>query len=383
MVLLQNPYFKNLYYIVQFKVELDAEGNEFLMTSLHLSSIDLNKNDGNGEVIEKSKVLAKDTFNSGFLNACRHANGRDWWIVCSEMGTKFYRLLLSPKGVEGPFIQEMVEDLILPRGGGAVFTPNGERFVLYDNLMGLYVYDFDRCTGLVSNRRSSPSGFTGDDAYHGGVSVSPNSRFAYVNNYNYLFQYDLEASDLESSKTLIAEVQLECDPFCSYFNLHQLAPDGKIYINTLNGTRIMHVIEQPNEKGTDCQLRQNKIRFSKYSYGINLFPNFRLGALKGSVCDTLPTPPVSKSSYEISFFPNPTQDVLNVVINLPVFSDFIVPKIRIVNISGQKVYESSFPEFSNFTQIHLNELSIPNGIYIFQLLQNEAIMATQKIVLNK
>ncbi len=44
---------------------------------------------------QKGKILLSDTFNNGYLSACRHANGRDWWIMATELGNKVIYLFLG------------------------------------------------------------------------------------------------------------------------------------------------------------------------------------------------------------------------------------------------------------------------------------------------
>src|SRR5690606_1739043 len=116
----------------------------------------------------------------------------------------------------------------------------------------LSVYDFDRCTGLMSN----PTQFVyGDSAWSGGVAISPNSRYLYVSHYNYIFQFDLWADDLLSSKDTVAIYDgylVEITPTSQLptrFFLMQLGPDGRIYINCPAGVNVLHVIENPDLPG--------------------------------------------------------------------------------------------------------------------------------------
>ena len=76
--------------------------------------------------------------------------------------------------------------------------------------------------------------------------------------------------------------------FATTFATAQLAPDGKIYICTAFSTPLLHVIEYPNRKGVACQVHQRAIHLPNYNdYSIPNFPNFRLGPVDGSACDTL------------------------------------------------------------------------------------------------
>ena len=50
----------------------------------------------------------------------------------------------------------------------------------------------------------------------------------------------------------------------------------------------MHVIDRPNEKGMACNVRQHAIKLPRYNYrSMPHYPNYRLGPVDGSPCDTL------------------------------------------------------------------------------------------------
>lgn len=89
-------------------------------------------------------------------------------------------------------------------------------------------------------------------------------------------------------------------PFPTPFLTAQLAPDGKIYINSPNGNNVLHVIHEPNLKGDSCHVEQNGIHLPTYNFAsMPNFPNYRLGAI----------PPITPSfSYstagDTAFFQN-------------------------------------------------------------------------------
>ena len=69
--------------------------NNVPSTELYFSIIDIAKD----SVISKNNILFHDTISWG-LAACRHANGRDWWIVAQKDSSNFlYRILLTPTGI--------------------------------------------------------------------------------------------------------------------------------------------------------------------------------------------------------------------------------------------------------------------------------------------
>ncbi len=123
------------------------------------------------------------------------------------------------------------------------------------------------------------------------LSISPNSRYLYAATQDKVFQFDLEAPVIAYSKKLVAEFDGFYDtspPFTTLFFYQQLAPNGKIYMCTANGTRYLHVIHQPNLPYPNCNLEQHSITLPRINgQSLPNFPNYRLGPLDDSPCDTL------------------------------------------------------------------------------------------------
>ncbi|MEL7222917.1 MAG: PKD domain-containing protein, partial [Bacteroidota bacterium] len=113
--------------------------------------------------------------------------------------------------------------------------------------------------------------------------------------------YDLWADDIEASRITVAEWDGFADEgiFSNTFYLAQLAPNGKIYINSNNGTKHLHVINQPDSLGLACEVCQHCVELPSWnSFSMPNFPNYRLGHEEGSPCDTLREPPIAAWSYE-------------------------------------------------------------------------------------
>jgi len=116
--------------------------------------------------------------------------------------------------------------------GQAAFSPDGKYYAVFNSInqdLGQFidVFSFDRCSGILSNQRTMHLNMD----ISGGVAFLPNSRFLYVSSYIDLYQYDMWAADIESSKVKLAEFdnwQGVTGLFPTYW-LMQLAPDGKIY----------------------------------------------------------------------------------------------------------------------------------------------------------
>jgi hypothetical protein len=247
-------------------------------------------NNGLGKVLETQyPVLAKDALLNGVVMVCRHANGRDWWLLSFKLNsTKYHRILIDPNGLHPQGMGEVSLPVIWG-ANAASFSPDGTKFAVYNAVTflsdggHLHLFDFDRCAGFLSNQIQI--NMWGN---YGGLAFSPNSHYLYHNKRDTAFQYDLWAANIPASRQVVAVYDGFKDPFATTFYMLRLAPDGKIYSSATNGTRYLHVIHNPDEAGTDCRYQQHGIQLLKYNdFSLPNFPNYRLGPLDGSPCDTL------------------------------------------------------------------------------------------------
>ncbi len=81
-----------------------ANGSNFTQPlHLNLSEIDMDGDNGLGEMMlnKKNLLIVEDTLIQGRITACKHANGRDWWIVAHRYHSDlYYKILLSPESIE-------------------------------------------------------------------------------------------------------------------------------------------------------------------------------------------------------------------------------------------------------------------------------------------
>ena len=265
---------------------------------LYYSRVDMSANGGIGTVLEKNIPLVTDTLGVGKITATRHANGRDWWVVVNEFySDKFYSLLLSPEGVSA-IEEQYIGEPLLSGLGQACFSPDGDTYVnvsLTQFTNAAYIYDFDRATGHLSNQRILP---LEGDLVSAGVAISPNSRYCYISAYLNILQVDLLADDLYESIDTVATYDGYEEPItipdfeglslATVFFMAQLAPNGKIYLNTTNEVRSLHVINQPDLPGDSCDVQQHAIQLPTLNaFSLPNFPNYKLRNLVGSPADTL------------------------------------------------------------------------------------------------
>ncbi|MFN6115617.1 MAG: T9SS type A sorting domain-containing protein [Flavobacteriales bacterium] len=318
---------------------------------------------GLGGVVTKNQVLVNDALNTGRITAVRHANGRDWWVFCHKVSTNvFYRVLVTPNGAVLDGTQS-IGIIRPPDNGQACFSPDGSKFAYYWGQFNqdLEIFNFDRCTGLFSDPVQV---LISDANTMGGVAFSPNSRYLYVSSLEDVYQYDTQASDIAASMVHIAEwdgFYSPEPPLATLFDIAQLAPDGKIYIGTGNGTFHLHVIHNPDEPGPACNMEQHGIELPHYFVNsLPNHPNYHLGPIDGSICDSLGiTVHVSEASLQdrVRVQPNPSNGAFG--INYPAHAQSGL--LEVLDATGRVAYQHRLSAWSTVHQVDLT--GQPAGMY--------------------
>lgn len=361
---------RNGYYLLHKRTELLKEPYiHSWCPGVSYSYVDMNANNGRGRVIEKNKLIFETTsLAQGYMSACQHANGRDWWIIQIESDTNtFYKLLLRQDTILVDS-QSMVGSF--PHGynrGQAVFAPDGSKWIGFNPIDKVIIYDFDRLTGKLSNlQRVNPQ----DSGIFVGVAVSSNSRFAYLSALHNLYQIDLWEEDIQSSLTHIAHIDGFADPtFISTFSLAQLAPDCRIYIVNGGTNNYLHVINKPNEKGKACDFQQHSFYLPNRNYNGSLpnFPHFRID--EEDICDStisfLPKIYHTKGKINPIIYPNPAKEQINIYFDSPVTEQL---NYELFDIQGEKFKYGLLPLLQ--TEINIDISSINSGIYFLKLTNN-------------
>ena len=334
------------------------------------SLIDRYAFDGRGAVLNKNKLIVADTLFIGHLTACRHANGRDWWILVNKaFSNQYYTLLLSPGSLRVHHIQQSGPDFnMIGFAGQGVFSPNGERYARYNEMSNLVLFDFDRCSGTLSSPIHIPIEDTSDTSRAVGVAFSPNSRFLYVPSTKAIYQFDTYQEDIAASKVVVGEWEffLVQNFWPTFFNNAMLAPDGKIYVSCLSSNPYMHVIHHPNRPGLACDFRQRDILLPTWSDGaLPNYPHFRLGALPGSPCDTIYRLSEKAEATTFDIYPNPLSNYLTIQTSFFPHDTELV----LYNAIGQRVLRLSLPCCNAEHSFELPNL--PNAVYFYSIFQKE------------
>jgi len=383
-LILNTPDKQNEYYLFYAHIEYAENSPAITLTTELLSAvIKIDTLTRQGNVLTKNQTVIKDSLGMGQLTAAKHANGEDWWVIAPQyLSDKYYTFLLSDSGIEILFEQQIGNSTeIQGEGGGqAVFSPDGTKYIRYTPADGLFIFDFNRNSGQLSNFRFIA---IDDGAFTGGVAVSPNSRYLYVCSEDFVYQFDLKAEDIGSSRITVAEYDGYQSPFPTKFFNAQLAPDCKIYINSFATVDVLHVIHNPDEPGLACNFEQHAIQLPfNHLRSLPHFPNYRLGPL---VEGEEPPPPCEPavateeaglfSGPKAYIFPNPAPGYFKVV-----FEEALrrPGRVALYNALGQAVLEEALGPGSREFRVELS--GVAPGMYFYSVFRDGELVRGGKLV---
>jgi hypothetical protein len=393
MIIIPDPSDINKFYVF-------TAGTVNPVHGLFYSVVDLTFNSGLGKVTQKNIQLRSDTLIDG-ITAIRHGNGRDWWLIIrnwkgAPLSTnEIYSYLISPTGISLISTQNIGYLLTNESQQRCKFNIDGSK--LYSVAVGGAVqrYDFDRCTGLFSN-------FVGfapqNNSLHNywGFEVSPDESKIYTTSiYNtanqdssFLFQFDLNAPNyLASVDTLGVFVA----PATA--GILQKGPDDKIYLSvtwagadacndylycysTVNTTNSnISVINNPDSAGAACDFQPFSFYLGghKAYWGLPNNPNYELGALVGSPCDTLSVGINEVLGYNngLSIFFDPSWKIAFVNAKGLKGKQY---KLEIFNLAGQLVLEENGKLDSEYYTSDVALTAVGNGMYVVRLSTEKEIL---------
>jgi Secretion system C-terminal sorting domain len=349
------------------------------------SVVDMEGDNGLGAVVEHDVLVANDIYMPA-TTAVRHGNGRDWWIVVPTYDTKrIYTLLLTPVGLQGPYLQN-TPDLGGAWSAGQIgFSPDGQWYAETFARNDTRLARFDRCTGTFYDFQPPLL----DSIYTAGVSFSPNSERLYISRFDKIFQFDLTAPDIPASQQIVAEY----DGYYAHYpalrtNFFQgiLAPDNKIYLTSTNGVDVLHVIDHPDSLGLACGVRQHGQQLYTYhGFCVPNYPHYRTYDLHGAPCDTLGIDgPVSTNEPVVirppriigcQIYPNPATTWIEVKTPQPIAGAW-----QITDLAGRVILSGSTEQRQ---QLFIQLSSYASGTYIFMTRQRDGTVVRQIFVVSK
>ncbi len=347
--------------------------------NLYFSIIDMKLDSGKGDLTIKNNILLSDTLSGGNIIACKHANGRDWWLLEPEFGhPAYYVFLITPFGIQ--LVRKQIIGQRLMSDGQSLFNRQGTKYARYDTTNDFDVFDFDRCTGMLSNNIHVA---INDSMFGYGVGFSPDGSKVYASSAQFLYQFDLNASNVAASMTTVATWDSTYSPFPTLFSVQQLAPDGKIYIATTSTNDVMHIIDSPNNVGIACNVLQHGLQLPVINdHTVPNHPNYHLGPLVGSICDSLSVglPHNTVQSAGLRLNPNPASNQVWVNYQFPNNHD---GWLEIYDPLGKQILKRRLYWSTTQLLVYLNEIK-SNGIYVAKVFDDsEMFLSTEKLVVAK
>lgn len=384
LIAFQSPSDPNQYYLVSTIMNYDslAQTQWLRFHKVVYSIIDMSLNGGKGKMILKEKSLLWGDF-SHAISACRHANGKDWWIVSRgyQDTNCYYFFKLDNQGIRYDHKQCLGINFTMKYSSsssdsltlsyGSAFSPDGKKFSIVSS-KGIELFDFNRCTGIFSNPKFSqyPYGDTDSSKYPfypnlAAPCFSPNSQYIYTDNTVRIYQFDAQASNFSQSGVRVAlwdgfldhlngDTTLVGAP--TTFNTMQLAPNSKLYIGNGGTARYMTEIEFPDKRGVACNVRQHAYRMKTYIGGVPYYPNYNLGAdtCAGSSIEQI-------EDIKIEIYPNPASDYVSIQFDYS-------PKVKdiyMTDMLGREFRPVIIEEDRHSVKYDVSDL--PRGIYLVRV----------------
>ncbi|MCJ7757761.1 MAG: CUB protein, partial [Gillisia sp.] len=306
-IIVPKPLNPGIYYIFtvdrpdySFKANDPLEGVNYTEVdmSLNFGLGDVNPDQKNLHLItyDTNNALENEYKNSEKISAVVHNDGISYWVV-TQLTNKFYSFKVTQNGVETTPVISVTPNSVPPlinnykvnvtAIGYLKISPNGKKLAvaysstnLGDPVTGtkksgkVFLYDFDNSTGKINNEKLLLSG-----SYPYGVEFSPKTTKLYVTaNFNderdvvlnsFLYQYDLESSDVNASQKII-------NSSSNVAGALQLAIDGRIYRAGyplfVSNHSLLSVIKNPDGTGNACNYEHNVIDISPKYVRLGLPP---------------------------------------------------------------------------------------------------------------
>ena len=259
-IIVPDPADPSLYYIFTVDTKIFENDPDF---GLNYSVVDMRLNGGDGAITEKNVQLLEDC-SEKIAAIIKDCADQSFWVItlATVEGTPglmntFHAFEVSVAGVNPNSVRSTFTDIAIqdPRGY-LKLSPDGTKLASANATSGLYLYDFDPATGIVSNQNRIDITGVNKAAY--GVEFSPNGELLYIHASNdiqgesghssSLYQFDMTAPDIAASEFLI-------DKRNTYRAGLQLGPNGKIYRTIADsytqGTSFLGAINNPNARGDE------------------------------------------------------------------------------------------------------------------------------------
>lgn len=261
-----------------------------LLDKIYYALVDLNLNNGNGEVVYKQKLLASQMDLQ--FTAVKMLNSGGYWVITHKKGTnEFNSFAVINEQVTTAPVVSYTGSASFPNTqysyGKMITESTGKRlaYLFFDSDINassgcvLQEFNIDKRCGTISLNKNVNLGSTATYDKLGSISYDQTGQYLYFSSYrsndmNSLVQFDMKSNASDNGRILIANL------YESIGDL-QLGPNGKIYVASSENrtfTSKISVINAPSIAGTSCNFSFNSIELSRNpflgSIGAEKFPTF-------------------------------------------------------------------------------------------------------------
>ncbi len=244
----------------------------------------------------------------------RHANGRDWWIICFGLSGDINFYILDPTGVHFSHLQQVevgtISDYIGYGLGNFQHNSSTLSYFVFDASSdnetypeNLVIMKFNRCTGEFYEIINKPihkdsmpileySNATALLDFHA-TSTSPNGRYLFTASEFDIYQFDLSHPNWYKTRKNIYSVPDSLRGQSSYgFGIVSMVygQDGRLYVTHGTSDRWISVINKPYRRGKAVDFKFKAISLPENMLYYCTTPStvdFNMGPVDGSPCDTL------------------------------------------------------------------------------------------------
>jgi hypothetical protein len=378
IVIIPKPMNDSIYYVFSTGVTSSF--------GLYYSVLNINANNGLGEMLQKNIQIMPDQ-QADCISAVKHGNGRDWWIVgrrlnfsVGQWNSEYYTCLITKDSIYNANFQ-VIGSLNTSAFSKITFSPNGDTLLFTNANDVIEYFQFDRCTGLLSNPVTIRPPATTYSEWTWSNEFSSYGRFIYTStskDTTQLFQYDLQSPNPLATRQVLYQ-----STFPQYAGGDvKRGPDGKIYFSIAYvNTGVSYpypdsvyniynmnlsVINSPDSLGVTCDFQPYSLYLDgkRTYYGLPNNPDYNLGPKIGSPCDTITT--LSEPAQQLlikNVYPNPVSKFLTINYMLPQGK---TGTAEIFNFLGEEVYEAILTRYTYTQQIDLG--SFESGIYVLKII---------------
>ncbi|MEP0212920.1 MAG: T9SS type B sorting domain-containing protein [Cellulophaga sp.] len=257
----------NIFYIFTVDTSVFEADPDY---GLNYSTVDMSLDGGKGAVTSKN-VRLLDYCSEKITAVLKDCFDKSVWVItyATNDGSEgvfdtFHAFEVNDTGVVTTSVKSKVNSFITDKRGYLKLSADGTKMASANVSQGLYLYDFNADTGVLSNEQRININAPNKDPY--GLEFSPNNKLLYVHTYNAqqglvtetsnLLQYNLTAANISSSEVILDNRNI-------YRGALQLAENGKIYRTIANsydqGTQYLGVINNPNQLGTTAGYQHNAV----------------------------------------------------------------------------------------------------------------------------